>query len=413
MQFNTPQTPDLFTRYMVDGFNENDIISVGTPWLPFFGDPNAEGSQTLFSPNRNALDIDIMKGNEKYAKMRLRGSGTQNIGEIIKGLRSEQFTTVSRTYPLMEDYGSISAAQLDERLFNENPYMDKTKQASFRTLARRQYNEIIRRFVRSFNLLAKQSILEGVQDAIFGTTNSDLQYDFYRDSDLFYTAPIAWDQTNAVIMANLDTICERVHQKGKKKPDAYFGAGDTIDAMINGTTFASQASNRRFNLTGIGSSDKVGANPVSTMPAKYQKFVDNGWMYRGWIQTPKGYELHLFTTTDYVEEDNGDITPMIPDGTGLVCYSQARCDRYFGPDERLPITPQRQRMYEEFMGIGIGASLPANIDNPGALVRPDMFYFDGWPNELWTNFQLRCQSAPIYATTHTDAFGVISGLTTP
>jgi hypothetical protein len=397
---------------MIDGFDEHEIIAVSTVWLPFFGDPNAEGSKTLFSPDRNAVDIDIKRGNEKYAKMRLRGSGSQTLGANIDGLRAEKFSSISRKYPLMEELYPINAEQLDWRSFNDNPYMDSDKQSRLRKLAKHGADEIMRRMTRSFNLLAREAIIEGQMSALFSTTNPDYIYDFYRHPDLTYTVGTAWDAAGDV-MSDLDEACQRVQRLGKTRPDAFFTKGAVTTAMTENTNFSNLADNRRFNLVGIGSSDRVGENPITSMPSRYQKFVNSGWNYKGWIQTSEGYMLHIFVTPDYVEEDDETFTDMVPDGYGILCNTLARCDRYFGPDEKLPITPSRARVYEELFGIGL--MIPndqLNIKNRNALIRPDMFYYDAYANENWTNITIRAQSAPIYATIHTDAFCTMKGLTT-
>ena len=69
MLFDTHQNTDLLSRYMVEGFDESDVISVSTLFLPFF-----TTGRTLFSDDKNDVDIDIIKGNNKYAKLRLRGA---------------------------------------------------------------------------------------------------------------------------------------------------------------------------------------------------------------------------------------------------------------------------------------------------------------------------------------------------
>jgi len=403
----SPQNVDLFTRYMMEGFDESEHIAVSTVFLPFF-----TSGKTLFSPDRNAVDIDIKRGNEKYAKMRLRGPGSHTIGTEIKGLRSTKFTSVSRKYPLMEDEHVIESSQLNWRSFGVSAEADRSKQAALRKLAVDGSNEIIRRMVRSQNLLARESILNGQMSAIFGTAKSDLIYDFYRHTDLTFTVATAWDNAGTV-MADLDTACQRVQRNGKVVPEAFFTKGSVLTAMIENADFASKADNRRFNLIGIGSTEAMGANPVSSMSSKYQKFIDSGWIYRGWIQTTEGYMLQIFVTPDVVEEDSGTFTDMVPDGWGLVCNPFVRCDRMFGPDEKLPAIPQRVQLYEQLLGISLSTpNIPVNIKDRGALIRPDMFSYSASVNEKWTNISITVQSAPIFVTTHTDAFCTMKGLTT-
>lgn len=409
---NTPQNVDLFTRYMMEGFDEHEHIAVSTVWLPFFGDAKY-GGRTLFSPDRNAVDIDIKKANEKYAKMRLRGEGgPQTIGSNIKGLKSEKFTSITRKYPLMEDFFPITAEQLNWRSFGQSADAPGDKQSRFRRLALAGSNEIIRRFVRSFNLLAGESVLEGQQSAIFGTTKTDLIYDFYRNPNLTFTVANAWDTGTGTVLADLDEACRRVQIYGKTRPSAFFTKGSVLNAMVENTNFSNLADNLRFNLIGIGSSDKMGANQVSTMPSSYQKFIDSGWNYRGWVETPEGYTLNIFTTPDYVQEDDDTLTDMVPDGWGLVCNPFVRCDRHFGPDEWLPPTSSKIAFYNETLGFNLLAPpLPGKIKGSSDLVRPDMFSYNAFENENHTNFTIEVQSAPIFVTTHTDAFCTLKGMT--
>jgi hypothetical protein len=399
---------------MQEMFDENMFKHVSTCWLPFFGDATAGGSKTLFSPDRNVVDIQIKKAKMSYAKMRLRGIPTDNIGDTIKRLRNERYTSVSRTFPLMEDAGSIGAEQLLDVGFGNNPYMDTTKQQRMRELAVDMFNEIAPRFVSGFNLLAKDSILTGFQPAIFGTTDSGLKYDFLRSTNLFNSPTTEWNVSGATILADIDDMCTRVFREGKLKPDAMFTSGTVINAMINDADFSSLADNRRFNLVGIGSSNKMGENPITTMPTQYNKFVQSGWLYKGWIQTPEGYELHLFVTPDYTQEDNGDVIELMDSDKALICSTQARCDRYFGPSEMLPFTPSMIREQEEIFGISLSVvNTSIMIKNKSALIRPDMFYTHAWRNQGNTNATVRVQSAPIFPTIHTDAFGVLEDLIQP
>lgn len=409
-----PTTVDSFTRYMQEMFDENEFKQISTCWLPFFGDVAAGGSKTLFSPDKNVVDIHIKKAKQSYAKMRLRGIPTETIGDTIKRLMSEKYTSISRTYPLMEDKGSIGAEQLLDVGFGKNPYMDTTKQQRMRELAINIFNEIAPRFVAGFNLLAKDSILTGFQPAIFGTTDSGLKYDMLRSSNLFDSPTTAWDQSGATILADIDEMCFRVKTEGNLIPDAIFTSGTVIRAMKNNEEFSNLANNRRFNIVGLGSSDSVGENPISTMPTYYQKFVDSGWIYIGWLLTDSGYKLNIFTTPDFTQEDNGDVIKLMDDDKALVCSTKARCDRYFGPSEMLPITPTMAREQNELFGIALSViDTSIQIKNKNALIRPDMFYTHAFRNQENTNATIKVQSAPIYATIHTDAFGVLEDLITP
>ena len=397
---------------MVDRFDQNDFVKPSMVWTPFFGDPNAGGSRTLFSTDKNDVDIDIRKSTNTYAKLVMRAQIGDHIG-TKKNLTNEQFTTLSRKYPFIQEKGAVNASQLNNRVFGENPYsMTATKQSRLRFLAYEQHVKSMQRIVNTFNILAGESILNGEMPAIFGTANPSLIYDMNRDPSLFYTPATQWDAGGATIWDDIETISDRVHKTGFVMPDAMFIGRVAMQAMLENPDFANLAENRRFNLVGLGSSNKTGQNPVSTMEPKFQKFVDAGWAYRGWIQTAQGYTLNVFTTPLFVNEEDGTPVPSMPEDKAMICYSQARCDQYFGPDEFLPLTGQMVQFYQEMLGISPESVPVDRLKDPNGWVRPEMFSCRATPTSDWKAVNIETHAAPIFATIHTDAFGNLQNLVT-
>ena len=125
-----------------------------------------------------------------------------------------------------------------------------------------------------------------------------------------------------------------------------------------------------------------------------------------WIFT---YDLTFtddFTTGSDVE------TPWMPIDKALLFSPKTRCDRYFGPMDRMPVTGSEARWYQEKFGFNMERpAMPANIQNE-SVIDPRMFYvwaYDG-PDKKAT--ELVTQSSAILPTTRTDGFSLISGLTT-
>ena len=89
--------------------------------------------------------------------------------------------------------------------------------------------------------------------------------------------------------------------------------------------------------------------------------------------------------------------------------SQARADRFFGPAERIDDTPQEQLEIMQRFGFNpMSPPLPMNIKDPGNVVLPQQFYVDAYKSEDKKSITMRVQTAPIFATTQTDAFGFMT-----
>jgi hypothetical protein len=396
---STPVPQDIFSRVMTAAYDEKKIIGCSTGFLAFFGNP-ANGSETIYSPDANVVDIDIIRGNERIAALIPRGTVSQSLGSLQKNLRSEQFTSFSRKYPLAEEESDITADNLLNRVAGENPYTRTTRMDRMRHHASKLYHENIRRLIRMDELLATQSILTGKQDAIIGTTNTDLQYDFRRISTNILNTSYSWTGGSAVIMTDIDTCCAKVRATGKMMPDMCVMGSTAINAFVADTTVKALADNRRFDFMQIGMN-----NPL---PPKFQRFVDGGMIPQGKLRTPAGYELYLFTYLEIYTAENGTATKYLADDKMLICSSQARCDRYFGPPEMLPNIPSRDQLYREYFGFDPSVPpMPPNIKAGAGIIMPQSFYTDAYASPDGKRITIRVQHAPIFVTTQTDAFVVM------
>lgn len=398
----TPLAVDAYGRFMVDVFDEREIIGVPTAFQAFFGRPET-GAKTLFSPNASVVDIDILRGNERIAALVQRGSNARPISGQ-KNTDEQKWSAFSRLYPLAEEEGDITADQLNRRVAGENPYSSITKLDRLRLLALNHHHEHMRRITRLFEYLSAQSVLTGKMPSILGTTNNDLIYDFRRNAAHTITVGIKWDAgATAVIMADIDGGCEKIRANGHANPDMIVIGSSAVDAMINDTTIQTQADNRRFELIEVSTN-----NPV---PPNFKRFVDAGLTPRGRLRTPKGYTLWIFTYSDVYTNSAGTATPYMPVDEALIAYSGARCDRYFGPSEILPLTAGRSAWYQETFGFNPASPpMPPNVKDLSNALNPAMFYCDAYPSANQKAVTIRTQAAPIFATTMTDAFVTLNGL---
>jgi hypothetical protein len=142
------------------------------------------------------------------------------------------------------------------------------------------------------------------------------------------------------------------------------------------------------------------------MPPKFQRFIDSGFIFQGRMRLPSGYVLYAFTYTDGYTNSDGVFTKYMPTNKVLVASSDARCDRFFGPDDKLPPTDAKIQMYRQYFGLAPNAApVPMNVKNAGAIIMPEVFFADAYEDgNEGKAVTLRTQTAPIFATTATDGF---------
>ena len=392
----TPQAVDLYTRTMISLFDEREIIPGSSFFQAFFGDQSSNGSQTIFSPNANVIDIDIIRGNEKLAALIPRGI-TSRILSGQKNTQEQKSTSFSRSFPLIEEEGDINASQMQNRLAGMGPYSSMTPADVARELGLKIFGEHIRRMLRTFEFLASKSILTGKMPAIIGTSNSDLIYDFRRNANNTITPAIKWDNASAVIMEDIDAALTVGRENGKTKLDMMLLGGGAMDAFIKDSNVLALADVRRF--------EQVTLSMEGSVPPRYQKFIDAGATLRGKLQTPLGRTLWLFTYDQIFQDSAGDFQNYMPLDSVLLCDSQARADRYFGPSEVMPAdSAKRQFLLEAFGMSENGMMIPANVETNGKIVSPAMFHPDAYKgvgDKTWT---VRTQAAPIFAPIQTDSY---------
>lgn len=399
-----PLAVDPYSRYMVDLYDEKNEIGVPSGFGAFFGRPET-GGKTLFSPNASVVEIDIQRGNERIAALVPRGTISRPLGPTQKNLNLQKFTSFSRRFPLVEEEADISADQLEFRTAGENPYANQERIDRMRVLARQGHMEMFRRIGRLNEYLSSLSVLTGEQPAILGTTDDDLKYDFRRKSTHTFAAPTAWD-ASANIADDVDTGCNLIRRDAHMMPDGMLLGTKAMDAFIKDDEIRNVADNRRFELIEVSTN-----NPV---PDKFSPFIAGGFIPRGRFRTPAGYELWLFTYLDVYTNDAGNPALYMPEDQALIFSSMARCDRYFGPPEVLPMIPMREQLYSQLFGFSAAAPpMPPKVADPGRTMNPAMFYCDAYVDNAWKTVTLRTQTAPIFATTATDAFVTITGLITP
>lgn len=400
-----PLAVDQYSRFMAKMYNEQEIMEVTSVWQTFFGRPE-HGSQTIFSPDAKVVEIDIMRGNRRMAALIHRGTNSESL--TVGRTKGPEYSNFVRVYPLARELGDITADQILNRVPGEKPYENKNRVDRMRILAHYHHMEHIRRFARLFEYLAGQSLLTGKQPGLMNTNNADYIYDFCRNSGHTITPAIPWDMAStSVPETDIDSLCTKILIDSKVKPDVAFFSADVMEAFMKSVSVRQLTDKLYFGLVQIG--------PDQVVPKYLQPLVDAGAIPRGRIQTPAGFNLWVFTYLGYYDTATGEQSPntqdYLPSGTAFIGKFGARCDRYFGPPEVLYPSSAKAAWYQEMFGFSmLSGPIPPNIDNLGAVIHPAMFYNDAYQSPDDTKITVRTETAPIFATTQTDAFGTLHNL---
>jgi len=396
--FTTPSNVDGFSRYFAEFFDENNIIGVVTGFLSFFS-----WGRPIIKTDAEVADIDIIRGNEKTAKFIIRGT----VGEYLNnnGIAKGNYSSISRKSPLSAETMPISAVDISDRMAGENPYAMKSRLERMRDMSIDGYHRMLERTIRLHELAAASSILEGVQPAILGTTDPNYQLDFLRDPDLIvtYAAGDRWDVDTNDPIADIDSKITLLIQKGKVAGQSMGGnyvmvMGEDTIAGFFANPFVQTAGNSRRIVT-------VEKNPEMRAPAELSRAIMGGMTYVGKVATNMGRTVHILSYSAYYDTDAGVSTPYMPTDQFVMMPIKVRTDRYFGPPDTLPMTSLDMQYLRETFGITPRTQIPPmKLNAAPGVIDPSFFYTDAYPGGSRKNAILRVQSAPIYATTQTDAF---------
>lgn len=402
-----PLAMDPYSRLQAQSFDERDYIGCSTGFLSWFGRPGF--GSTLYSDVASVVDIDIIRGNRRTAALVPRGMISRPLGPTQVDTAATRYTAFSRRFPLSLEMGTIAADQLEFRGAGENPYMPADHLTRLRKLALDHHKEQVKRTVRLFEVLAAQSILTGVQDAIIGGGAAN-QYDFCRNATHTFAAAGlggSWANPASNPMLDIETACGLIRADASVQPDFMLCGATAMAGLLANTALLATSNNFRFNFVNLGGVSAGGtvAGPTS-MPAKFQRFVDGGLIFRGTLETPQGFVLSVFTYMDTYTTGAGVVTPLMPLVNTLVGSSSAICDRYFGPPERLPMTPTEVSDRRFWFGIEPGPAMVPALKGSADIITPAMFYFDAYKSGR-REITVETQSAPIFAPTMTDAWVTI------
>jgi hypothetical protein len=394
---------DTYSRFYQGLFDDRKIISISKGGLSFFGSTETdEPSETNFIFDQEVFDIDIIRGSKTIAAMIPRGITGEVISDDTE--KEQEWTEFNRFFPLAQKKGYINANKLIKRMPGETPYQPFTQAQRLQILAGKQHLSRMRQLMGLQEVLAWLSLLEGKMPAILDTTKDSEIYDFRRNAANIITVSTDWAAaTLAEILDDIDDACDVGRENGKVVVDMLLLGRGVWTPLLLKTGIEKYFDLRRINQGTLDTN--------IDLPPRFNRFTGNGGLEpRGRLVTPKGQELWVFSYNQHYERPKGTVNYFLPEDQALLAYSGARADRYFGPGEVLPRTRTKDMWYEDMFGF-TPADLPMPEMTPtGDIFSSMMYHFHAYESPDGKGVNTVTQTAPVYATTQTDAFVTLKGL---
>lgn len=404
---NTPTPVGQYTRWMVKPFSDVDLRPVSTAYQSaFFGRPET-GAEIVFNDRSSEINIDIQKGETQTLAMMVNRGTSSTPTDRVQSDKAERFTNLAYAWPLIETQGSVSSNKiLENRSFGQPQDMTSSVRERLTMEAEKIHKTHFKKHFTTMEYLCRESLWTGQHPAILGTSNTDLIYDFHRNSANFIAAGTPWTTVTADILGDLDTGADKIQQNGGLHGEyGLLCDGAVFKGIKDNNTTGSDADNRRYQFVSLGGDVQV--------PSEFAKYKEAGFQPRGRLETNDGRFVWIFTyditfLDNFTTPGTKTRTPWVPAGKALMFSPQARCDKYFGPADRFDPTQLEIQNYRDFFGFDMGAMpVVPNVTDPG-LFDPRMF--TAYADITKKAVELTTQSAPIMPTTHTDAFVVFSSL---
>lgn len=390
------------TIFMTEYFSDMEMMGVPVGFQSMFG-RTENGSKNDFVYDSLQFSVDIVRGNKlaSIALPRTTYAGW-DLGAMTSSSKGEKFRNITRFFPLIQEYIHIGFSELFNRVPGENPIAEiSSDQRLIQRLRYRFADDMmaaIKRIIRKRELMARESILSST---ITLDDTAASQYDFERSAGITFAAGTIWTNAAATPIVDIDTICNRVHDRSGREPNFCIQASDTFAAFTARITTI--ADNRGFMFVRAGQNSVLPA-----LASDLQFMVDAGFKYVGWLQTYKGRQLPILTYNERYESSAGVYADILTAGTCVVGNSMARNDLVHGPRITFPNNPYHEQALNALLGFDFtSAPMPQNMDAPGVFdIR--QFHIDGRVNDDNDAIAARIISGPIYCNTECDAFGTIT-----
>lgn len=387
--------------HMSTGFSDVGLMKINPGLLAFFGRTENGG---FYEAVENSLEVkyDIVRSKVERERLLARSPGGFNMGDNAKVLKAALFTTKSSVFPQVKSKGAIEYNQLFNRVPNEPPKGELTKEQRMRWYANQLYGKMIDNINNTLIVKAWESVRVGTMTLDDGSGDA---FAWGRAASNNAAAGALWTVAGTDILTDIDTRMDRIQINGKVPDggDFMIPGRDTWAGMKQNTQLTSEADNRGYMFIRAGSREALPA-----LKPSLQFLVDAGLKYQAWIQTPAGREVYVLTSNEYVDNpDTGTATPLMPVDECLFGWSGARCDWKTGPRASWGNAADEREVASR-MGIDMmSPDLEMASASQNGLLDSRMFHIKTKPTGSTTWFQM--ETNPLLITAHADAFALLTG----
>lgn len=388
---------DLHTRKMVPVLDFSEKAKLATSFLCFYQ------TEPFYVNDNDTVEIEIIESDLKTSKLIPKVNVTNYLGPDQKTLNGINWQKDSRTFPLSVEESILESGIQYKKIpgeATEDSGVTKTERMQWHAAIHHQKQ--LSKTSLLLNRLAAQSIIEGKQDAVTGTSDPNEQYDWFRKSDNTITLGTPWSTSaTATPIKDLDAAATIMEQNGRARAEFALCGKDAIEAFAKTTEVKNYADNRRYSIAWVGGDQQM------AVPSKFKYMIDSGWTAFAKVSTYMGREIWLFTSTSHYQDDSLNFVDFMPAKKVVLGNTMTRCDRWFGP--RMSFDPKLfASYYNSLWGVNLESVNMPNLDGPSGLIDPRMLHFDAFPNSFdHSSFAIRTQCAPIYAAVDTNAWVTI------
>lgn len=247
--------------------------------------------------NTDDVLVDYRDGSKKAAPFVVPTVG----GKIID---RSAFTTDRYTPPLIAPQRTLSIDDLKKRgfgeaIFNNVAPADREALITLRDL--RELDEMTTRreeIMAAETLINSKCVMKQWDGSNYDTTET-IQFYSGGSNPYQYTPAKGWDTSEGVILQDLNQMVLMLTRKGLAAEELVV-SGDVADAIINNTAIQKMLDNNRMNLGGIAPLElPEGAAHIGTLNVF-------------------GKMIKIISYVETYENDEGTVTPYIPDGTVIL-----------------------------------------------------------------------------------------------
>jgi len=258
--------------------------------------------------NSESVEIDIERSDEDVAIV---------IQDISTGYRmnsEDLFVNKGFIPAIYKEAISLNAFSLLKRTPGDDPFKDVKFRASLLTKMFKGMKKVERKIRRSLELQASQVLQTG--KLTLNNENGVAVYslDFVPKTSHFPTASIAWGQSGATILDDLDALGEQIRDDGLDDPDEIILGKDAFRAFM-----ADEAVQKVF--------DQRRADQGTISPMKKN---GKGGLYRGTVEIGN-YKYDIWTYGGrYKDPETGAKIQFVDPANVIMRISTGRLDASFG-----------------------------------------------------------------------------------